>query len=136
MTINEYILNISNNSKIVKEIAQIVKNSKGTPAEITAKIANDYNLELPKNLNLEFHTASDDVFYFIIPADLSDSIEGIEDSIVAAGHTRVRPFSMGTASTMSTVLCASCSTSFFSASTAASGSCVSTFGGFKDNIPD
>ena len=131
MTVNEYILNISNDSKIVKEIARMVKNSTGSPDEIMAKIANHYRLELPKNLNLEIHIATDDVFYFVIPIENSDSTAGIEESIVAAGGAEVKLYTAGTLSCASTYSCASCVTSFFSLSTAGSAFCLATFGGYE-----
>ena len=127
------LLEIANDSKFVKQIAHEVKNSKGSPTEIMARIAKDFNFELPKNLTIEVFMASDDVFHFIVPANLSGSIDGLEDSIVAAGNLHVRTSSTGTLSCASTVSCASSATSFFSLATAGTALCISTFGGIEEN---
>ena len=89
---NKSLLDILSNNKFFKQIASEVKNSKGTPAEIMTRIANDYNIELPKNVAIEIHTASDDVLHFIIPADLSSNIDGMEETIVAAGSQQATSF--------------------------------------------
>ena len=128
MSINEYILNISNDSKIVKEIARIVKNSTGAPAEIMARIANDYNIKLPNNVAMEMHTTTDDVLYFIIPVAYSDSTEGIEESIIAAGGNKN--------STMSTVSCLSTVFTFSSVTTVNSMSTEGTLACLSSESPE
>ena len=123
------LLDIVNDSKIVKQIAHEIKNSKGSPAEIMARIANDYNIELPKNLKYEIHIALDDVLFFIVPADLSGSISRLEESIVAAGGASVKLSSVGTVACVSTFLSASTLTCIFSSSTTGTISSVSTYAG-------
>ena len=127
---NNFLLDIFIDSKIVKQIAHEIINSKGSPQEIMASIAQDYNFDLPKKIKYEIHTASDDVYFFIIPAAL-DSIVGMEDFIVAAGNVQGRTATLGTVSSVSSFSSASCGATTFSVSSGATMSCMSTHAGFS-----
>ena len=128
---NNSFLDIVKDKKIIKQIAHEIKNSKGSPAEIMASIARDYNFELPKNIKYEIHSDTDDVRFFVIPAVISDSIAGMEDLIVAANPIHVKNSTLGTLGSLSTFFSASCGATTFSASTGATVACMSTFGGYE-----
>ena len=127
---NNFLLDIVKDNKLVKQIAHEIKNSKGSPTEIISRIAHDYNFELPKGVNFEIHLASDDVYFFIIPAALMDTLEGIEDFIVAADSVRTIASTLGTAGSISTLSTASCGATTFTASSMFSVATMSSIAGY------
>ena len=131
---NHNLLDIINDRKLVKQIAHEFKNSKGSPAEIMARIARDYNFELPEYLAIEIHIASDEVFYFVIPANSNEGITEMEESMLAAGNSGLKLSSLGTVTSLSTVSSISSAVAFFSVSSVGSASCVSSFAGEKAKI--
>ena len=128
---NNIFLDIVNDRKLVKQIAHEIKNSKESPTEIMARIARDYNFELPELLAIEIHIASDEVFHFVIPANSNEGITEMEESMIAAGNSGLKRSSLGSVTSLSTVSSVSSAFAFFSVSSVGSASCLSTFAGEK-----